>query len=115
MVAPIVETADVLRRELLRRVLRVPGVRGIFVCPERRIPWLSGGVVAASLLLAVLHPVGLLLWGVTLFGIPHVLSGVRHLALRRQLHPLSRVLCLSVVMLGVGLLFGGGRSVLKAV
>lgn len=114
-VVPVVEAADALRRGLLRRVLRVPGVRGVFVSPERRIPLAFGGAVAASLLLAVLHPVGLLLWGVALFGIPHVLSGVRHLALRRRLHPLSRVLCLTAVVLGAGLLFGGGRPVLKAV
>jgi hypothetical protein len=71
-------------------MLRLPGARGILVSRERRIPVAEGLCVAMATFTSLFFPV-LSLWvGASLLGLPHVLSGIRHVGLRRSLHPMTK-------------------------
>lgn len=91
----ILAVADGYRRSAFRLMLRVPGARDIFVSRERRIPVAEALCVAMATFTSLFFPV-LSLWvGASLLGVPHVLSGIRHVAIRRSLHPLTKA-CIAV-------------------
>jgi hypothetical protein len=83
-------------------MLRVPGARDIFVCRERRIPVAEALCVAMATFTSLFFPVVSLWVGASLLGLPHVLSGIRHVAVQRSLHPLTKA-C-TAVSIAVGAL-----------
>lgn len=85
----LLDTADRWRRGTLRTALRIPTVRRIFVRPELRIPIAAALTVVGSAAVSLASPALTLLLGAALFGVPHILSGLRHTALRRRVHPLT--------------------------
>src|SRR4051794_29364262 len=98
--------ADAVRGMALKQLLRVHGVREIFVSRERRIPVAEFLCVVMSLVVSALAPVMALWTGAALFGIPHVLSGIRHLGVRRKVHLVSKVMMVAGSVLGASLFFG---------
>ena len=93
--AAILAAADGCRRSAFRLMLRLPGAREIFVSRERRIPVAEALCVAMATFTSLFFPV-LSLWvGASLLGLPHVLSGIRHVSVRRSLHPLTKA-CIAV-------------------
>jgi hypothetical protein len=100
-VSAVIAAADGWRRLALRLVLRGPGIRAIFIRPERRVPVAEALCVATAAATSVASPVVSLWLGASVLGLPHILSGIRHVAVRRSLHPLTRVCVLASVILGV--------------
>jgi hypothetical protein len=107
--------ADDIRRSTLKRLLRIPLARSAFISPSKRIPIAQFGCVTMAFLAAVLQPILALSVGASLFGAPHLVSGARHLAIRRSLHPLSRAMAVVTAGLGLLLLLGFGRWTIQAI
>lgn len=92
---------DGARRAVLRRVLRLRPLRHVFIDRGRRVA--AGGALASASAagLALLAPV-LSLWaGAAILGVPHVVSGVRFVAIRSPLTRLARGCVLLAAALGV--------------
>ncbi len=106
--------ADGVRRLALKQTLKIPLAREVFVRPERRIPIVQLFCLITSLALSVVHPVLVLSLGASLLGVPHVVSGIRHIALRRSLHRLSLAMAVLGIGLGAVLLLSSGRWVMHA-
>jgi hypothetical protein len=89
-------------------------VKPLFVRVERRVPVASALCVLLSFAAASVQPAWSLIFGLTVLGIPHVVSGVRHLAIRRELYPATRWLGWVGAALGVAAVAGAGRWVMPA-
>ena len=102
---------DGARRPLVRALVRVEPARRLFVVRERRV--LAGALVAVAMSLAVAawQPLIALWLGAALFGVPHVVSGVRHVAVRRPLARATRVLVALAIAVGVVELAGTGTQI----
>lgn len=85
-----VDSADALRRSTLRWTLRIPGVRAIFVNPVKRIAVAQVIAAMTSLFFALWQPTWSLALGAAIFGVPHVLAGLRHTTITRELSLASR-------------------------
>jgi hypothetical protein len=102
---------DGARRPLVRALVRVEPARRVFVVRERRV--LAGALVAVatSFALAAWQPLVALWLGAALFGVPHVVSGIRHVAVRERLTAAARVLVALAVVVGVVELAGSGTRI----
>ena len=102
---------DGARRPLLRAIVRVEPARRVFVVRERRV--LAGALVAVatSFAVAVWQPLVALWLGAALFGVPHVVSGLRHVAVRERLRAPTRILVALAVVVGVVELCGSGTRI----
>jgi len=78
--------------------------------PDRAV-WLRDDGLSG----AVLQPVLALSLGASLFGVPHLVSGARHIAVRRALHPLCRAMAFVTAGLGLLLLLGFGRWTIQTI
>ena len=107
--------ADDIRRSALKQLLKIPHARAAFISPSKRIPIAQIGCVTMAFLAAALQPILALSLGAALFGVPHVVSGARHLAVRRALHPLCRAMAVVTAGLGLLLLLGFGRWTIQAI
>lgn len=94
--------------------MRVGPLRRIFVDPRRRIPVAALMAVATSFALAAWQPLVSLWLGAALLGVPHVLSGVRHVAIRDRLTPLTRAAAVAGVAVGAAQLAGAGDGAVRA-
>lgn len=104
---------DDARQLLLRSLLRVRPLRRIFVDPRRRIPVAGVVAVGVAFVLAAWQPLISLWLGAALFGVPHVVSGVRQVAVRDGVEPLTRLACLGALVVGVAQLAGAGDGAIR--
>jgi hypothetical protein len=93
--------------------MRARPLRRLFVDPGLRIPVAGVVAVAVAFALAAWQPLVSLWLGAALFGVPHVLSGVRHVAVRDGATPLTRVACLGALVVGVAQLAGAGDGAVR--
>jgi len=102
---------DGARRPLVRALVRIEPARRVFVVRERRV--LAGALVAVAMSFAVAawQPLIALWLGAALFGVPHVVSGIRHVAVREPLAPATRVLVLLAVVVGAVELCASGTRI----
>src|SRR4051812_20486251 len=103
--------ADRARAAVLRAACRRPGLRPWLlrlVDVRRRAPWLGLGCVATSAVVALRFPLISLWLGAAILGVPHVVSGVRHLAVRRRLSPATWCIVGGAALGGVLQLCGAG-------
>lgn len=96
---------DGVRRPLLRAVVRVEAARRIFVARQARV--LAGALVAVatSFAVAAWQPLVALWLGAALFGVPHVVAGLRFARVRA---PATRALVALAVVVGAVELLGSG-------
>ncbi|HEY8212155.1 MAG TPA: hypothetical protein VIG99_31955 [Myxococcaceae bacterium] len=96
---------------MLRAVCAIPGVRpqllGL-VDVRRRALWIGLGCVATSAVIALRAPMISLWLGVAVLGVPHVVSGIRHLAVRRRLSRATWCFIGAAALTGVLQLCGAG-------
>jgi hypothetical protein len=106
--------ADRLRGMVLRRAFTVRGLRRIFVDRGRRLGVLQVVAVLSALVLALRAPLVSLWLGAAVFGVPHLLAGVRAVAVRRRASPVA--LGCAALGLGVGAaqIAGAGDAALRA-
>jgi hypothetical protein len=99
---------DGARRPLLRGLLRLDAARWLFVDRRRRV--VAGSLVAVALafVMAAWQPLAALWLGAALFGVPHVVAGVRFALVRQRLAWPTRALV--VVALAVGVVELAGRD-----
>ncbi len=109
-----VATADWLRREALRAVLRLEPLRKIFVSRARRVALAGAFCVVTSAIFATVAPGLALALGAAFLGVPHVLAGVRHQAVRRTLPPVSLAAGAAGLALGGAMLLGAGAWTMPA-
>ena len=76
---------DVVRGRTLRTLVRVPRVGAWLRDRERRVPGLLALQALGAFTLALLAPAFLLLVGPLVLGVPHLVSDVRVLIVRRVL------------------------------
>lgn len=108
MIESALAFADLARRESLRQVVRIGALQRLFVHRDRRIAisfLLSLSVATGFGLVAPLYSLWL---GAALLGVPHVLSGLRHLARDVTVRPLTKGCALAGIALGAAQLAGAG-------
>lgn len=93
--------ADVLRRETVRPFVRIESLRRVLLNPRKRIPAVAFACICCSALFAAFAPVSSLSIGAALLGVPHVVSGLRQVGMRRQLHPITKLIVAATVGLGI--------------
>jgi len=111
MSAGVLGLADGARAAVLRTACAIPAARPWIlrlVDIRQRALWQGLACVAAAAALALRFPFVSLWLGVALFGIPHVISGVRHLAVRRRLAVTTWAAVGGAMALGVAQLLGAG-------
>ncbi len=109
-----IAVADRARGALLRQACAIRGLRPILVDRGRRLAATEMVAVLSAGLLALRAPLISLWLGAAVFGVPHLLAGVRTVVVRRQS---SRVaLACAVLGMGVGAaqIAGVGDSALRA-
>ncbi|HEX9104310.1 MAG TPA: hypothetical protein VF997_19000 [Polyangia bacterium] len=107
-VAAAAALLDGARRPRLRAVVRGEPARRIFVDRRARVVAGSLVAVATSFAAAVWQPLVALWLGAALFGVPHVVSGLRHVAVRERPSAPAGVLIALAVVVGVVELAGSG-------
>ncbi len=106
----MITALDAARRDALRIVLRARPIRAVFVDPRLRVPVGASLGLAVSFVAAVFAPLFALWLGAALFGVPHVVSGVRHVAVRRKVERATIVLTVAAAGVGVAQLAGFGAT-----
>lgn len=110
MTAAAVASFDAVRGQVLRAVMRVPVARRVFPLLQVRVPFMGVVAVASAATLAAIAPLLMLWLSACLLGVPHVVSGVRHVVLRRRVGRLPIALAVVGVGVGAGQLFGLGDA-----
>ena len=102
---------DGARRPLVRALAQVEPARRVFVDRNRRV--LAGALVAVatSFAVAVWQPLVALWLGAAIFGVPHVVAGLRYVVARGRLTRLTRAIIGGAVAVGVVELVGSGTRV----
>jgi len=106
--------ADGARAALLRNVCRFRGLRPLLVDPRRRLIALQLGALLAASLLALRLPLVSLWLGAALFGVPHVIAGVRAVAIRRRVSRVTLSAAALGGLVGIAQLAGAGDGALRA-
>jgi len=105
---------DGVRRPLLRAVVRVEPARRIFVARNERVLAGALAAVATSFAVAAWQPLVALWLGAALFGVPHVVSGLRHVGVRERPAPATCVFIALAVVVGAVELLGSGTRLADA-
>jgi len=108
-----VEASDGARRALLRQICRVRPLRRVFVDGARRLLAMQALALVAAFTLALRWPLISLWIGAALFGVPHVLGGVRAVAVKRRVSVVTVIVSLLAAGVGVGQLAGAGDAALR--
>jgi hypothetical protein len=109
--AGVVALLDGARRPLLRAVVRVAPLKRLFVDRRARVLTAALVAVATSFAVAAWQPLVALWLGAAFLGVPHVVAGVRQVALRDRLRPLTRALCVVALAVGVVELAASGTRI----
>jgi len=110
----LVAAADRMRGAVLRRFCAVRGLRPVFVDRGRRLAAMEVVAVVCAGLLALRAPLVSLWLGAALFGVPHLLAGVRSVAVRRRSSPVALGCAGLGIALGVAQMAGAGDAALQA-
>lgn len=110
-VAGVAALLDGARRPILRAVVGIEPARRVFV--DRRARVLAGSLVAVatSFAAAAWQPLVALWLGAALFGVPHVVAGLRQVAVRERRAPATRVLVGAAFAVGVVELVAAGTRI----
>ncbi len=106
--------ADRVRQALLRRVCALRRLRPILVDRGRRLAAAQGVAVLSAGLLALRAPLVSLWLGAAVFGVPHLLAGVRAVAVRRRSSPVALACGALGIAVGAAQIAGVGDSALRA-
>jgi hypothetical protein len=105
--------ADQLRAAVLRRVCRVRVLRPVLADRRRRVMVGQACAVLSAAVLALRAPLISLWLGAALFGVPHVLAGVRAVAVRRRASRFTLGCAAAGAVVGVAQLAGAGDGSLR--
>jgi hypothetical protein len=114
VVSRAIDIADGARVLLLRRVCASRALRAIAIDRRRRLILMEVGAVALAAALALWAPLVSLWLGAALFGVPHVVAGVRAVAVRRRCSRAALACAGAAVVVGASQLLGAGDAALRA-
>ena len=83
-------------------------LRAVFVAPRLRVPAAALVGLAVSLVMALRAPLVALWLGAAIFGVPHVVAGVRHVAVKRSVTRTTRALVAIAAAIGAAQIFAPG-------
>ncbi len=106
----MIAALDAVRRDALRVLFRARPLRAVFVDPRLRVPVGASLGLVVSFVVALCAPLFALWLGAALFGVPHVVSGVRHVAVRRKVERATLVLTVAAAGVGIAQLAGFGAT-----
>jgi hypothetical protein len=92
---------DSARRHTLGLILRVRPLRAVFVAPRLRVPAAALFGLAMSMVVSLRAPLIALWLGAAIFGVPHVVAGVRHVAIKRSVTRTTRALVVIAGAVGI--------------
>jgi hypothetical protein len=110
----MISVADRLRGTVLRWACASRGLRRIFVDRGRRVAAMEAVAVLSALGLALRAPLVSLWLGAAVFGVPHLIAGVRAVAVRRRASPVALGCAALGIGVGVAQIAGAGDSALRA-
>lgn len=110
----MISVADRLRGTVLRRACASHALRGIFVDRGRRLAAMQMLAVLSALALALRAPLVSLWLGAAVFGVPHLLAGVRAVAVRRRASPVALGCAVLGIGVGIAQIAGAGDDALRA-
>ena len=110
----MISVADRLRGTVLRWACASRGLRRIFVDRGRRLAAMQAVAVLSALGLALRAPLVSLWLGAAVFGVPHLVAGVRAVAVRRRASPVALGCAALGMGVGVAQIAGAGDSALRA-
>ena len=96
-----VAVLDSARRRTLGLVLRVRPLRAVFATPRLRVPAAALAGLVVSVVFSLRAPLIALWLGAAIFGVPHVVAGVRHVAVKRAVTRTTRALVALAALVGV--------------
>src|SRR5262249_32113885 len=109
-----VGAADRVRAALLRALCAVRPLRALAVDRRRRLVAMQVGMVLLAAGLALRLPLISLWLGAALFGVPHVVAGLRAVTLRRRATRVTLVCAALGGLVGVSQLLGVGEDATRA-
>ena len=112
--AAAVDAADHVRAMLLRVLCAVHPLRALAVDRGRRLVAMQVGMVLFAAGLALRFPLISLWLGAALFGVPHVVAGLRAVTLRRRATRVTLACAALGGIVGVSQLLGVGEGATRA-
>jgi hypothetical protein len=106
--------ADRVRRALLRQVCALRGLRPVLVDRGRRLAVAQVIAVLSAGLLALRLPLVSLWLGAAVFGVPHVIAGVRAVAVQRRSSAVAIGCAILGIAVGAAQIAGAGDPALRA-
>jgi hypothetical protein len=110
----MMSVADRLRGAVLRWACASRGLRRIFVDRGRRLAAMQAVAVLSALALALRAPLVSLWLGAAVFGVPHLIAGVRAVAIRRRASAVALGCALLGIGVGIAQIAGAGDDALRA-
>ena len=116
MIGPVValDAADRARAAFLRAMCAVRPLRALAVDRGRRLVAMEVGMVLFAAAVALRFPLISLWLGAALFGVPHVVAGLRAVTLRRRATRLTLACAVLGGLVGVSQLLGVGEGATRA-
>ncbi|MDP1826050.1 MAG: hypothetical protein Q8L48_22485 [Archangium sp.] len=108
--AALIELADVARTESYRLVMRVAPLRALLLHRQHRLTLLAAGSFVVSTALALREPIFSLFFGAAVLGVPHLIAGVRHQAVKRRLSRVTRACAIGSLAVALLLVSGNGGT-----
>jgi hypothetical protein len=106
----VIGTLDAIRRDALGVAMRVRPVRAVFVDRARRVQVGAAIGLAVSFVLALRAPLFALWLGAAFLGVPHVVAGVRHVAVKRSVERPTLALVALAALVGIAQIAGFGEA-----
>lgn len=108
--AALIDLADLARSESYRLVMRVAPLRTVLLHRQRRLTLLAAGAFVVSTVLALREPIFSLFFGAAVLGVPHLVAGIRHQAVRRRLSLVTRACAIASLAIALVLVSGNGGA-----
>jgi hypothetical protein len=106
--------ADRARGALMRGICRFRGLRPFVVDQRRRLIAIQVGALLGASVLALRLPLVSLWLGAALFGVPHVIAGVRAVAIRGRVSRVTLTVAALGGLVGIAQVVGAGDGALRA-
>lgn len=106
--AALIALADRARNSSYRAAMRVAPLRVVLLDRQRRLTALSAVSLIIATALALREPIASLFFGAALLGVPHLISGARHVGVRRKLSALTRWCAGGAFAVGLAVVCGIG-------
>ena len=106
----MIALADRARAATYRVAMKSQPLKAVLLHRQHRLELLAGGTLLISVLLALRQPIASLFFGAAVLGVPHLLSGFRHIGVQRRLSQVTIGCALLALWTGIALVTGKGGA-----